>query len=655
MKILFYYLLSVLVACQPAFAQQAVGKVVEGTIFPGTSMFANYVKNPSGHKNALNITTSNASIARDVTGASDLVDGKSSLVCDASAQNGYCQWTNDTIAEGDKTGNCQGFLIYKGDASLYKMQIYDGSSAVHSSSVLTNASDWQEVALNYPCAATRNIRFTQTEAGTGAAVNIARVYWGKATNIAALSPITAWASYTPTFTGFGTVTNIEVQWRRNGPDIELRGKFTPGTTTVTEARISLPNGLTSDSTASIPSIQAIGKYVYNNTAATTVKQGVVLIEPSTAYVTFSLDDYNTAIGPFTKQNGSTLFSTGVTTEIYNVKFPIAGWSTQTVYNANADAWFIDAILTGANMSLGGANISSYTEMTNAGLTLTPTTGSAPVGVMCSTTNAAATPSTSSTTCSAGSESNGINFFAEAGVYEVCFEGAYQTSLDTAEAVNAAFQIIETPTNAQTLTLEGGGKINSGGTALNIASGVDQIYADGFRTCANFKWTDQAKVRGVRLMYEQLVSGTIDGSNVLADANVNIGQRVPKWSVRQVAGSIPAPLLVGSVSSNTTGLERMERLIVDADCAATPCTITSQSGAWASSVSRSGIGSYTVNIASGIFSAAPTCVPAAKPNATGETMARMGSTTTSTATLNTYDSNGGSLIDSGFHILCMGPR
>lgn len=117
----------------------------------------------------------------------------------------------------------------------------------------------------------------------------------------------------------------------------------------------------------------------------------------------------------------------------------------------------------------------------------------------------------------------------------------------------------------------------------------------------------------------------------------------------------APVLVNSVTSNSTGAERIERLRVEGDCASSPCTITSQSGSWASSVSRITTGTYDVNFVAGMFSAAPTCTVAAKPNSTGTTYARVNAPDTTAVRVNTYNSVGNVLIDSGFHIICMGPR
>ena len=99
----------------------------------------NYVKNPSAYRNTGNTTTSSAAIARD-TDAADKLDGLGSFTCDTSAQNGYCEFTLDTIQEGDKSGNCEFKGLFKGDGSLYRAQIISGGSTVAQTSVLRPVS-----------------------------------------------------------------------------------------------------------------------------------------------------------------------------------------------------------------------------------------------------------------------------------------------------------------------------------------------------------------------------------------------------------------------------------------------------------------------------------------------------------------------------------
>lgn len=223
-----------------SFAQNA-NEVTNATISPGLSSSRNYVKNPSGFKNTLGITVSSATIARD-TDTSDKLDGIASLVCDASSQNGYCLWSLDTIQEGDKTGNCEFKVTYKGDASLYKLRITDTSSTLTDSSVLANVTDWTEASINYPCGSTRDVLLVQTESGTGAAVNIGRVYYGKATNIGSTGYVGPWTSWTPTGT-LTTNTTYTGRYRVNGDmkDYEVTISFS-GVNTQGTVWINLPSG-----------------------------------------------------------------------------------------------------------------------------------------------------------------------------------------------------------------------------------------------------------------------------------------------------------------------------------------------------------------------------------------------------------------------------
>lgn len=109
-----------------------------------------------------------------------------------------------------------------------------------------------------------------------------------------------WQTYTPTFTGFGTVSTQSFQWRQVGESIEISGRFTCGTTTATEARISLPNSLVSSS--NYATLECIGFG-----ASSVVGRSVsVLIEPSTTYMTFG--GIESAVGSLTKRNGNALAS-----------------------------------------------------------------------------------------------------------------------------------------------------------------------------------------------------------------------------------------------------------------------------------------------------------------------------------------------------------
>lgn len=56
--------------------------------------------------------------------------------------------------------------------------------------------------------------------------------------------VSAWQSYTPTITGFGTVGSVAFAWRQVGENIEVEGRFQCGTSTAVQAAISFPNNYT---------------------------------------------------------------------------------------------------------------------------------------------------------------------------------------------------------------------------------------------------------------------------------------------------------------------------------------------------------------------------------------------------------------------------
>lgn len=139
----------------------------------------------------------------------------------------------------------------------------------------------------------------------------------------------------------------------------------------------------------------------------------------------------------------------------------------------------------------------------------------------------------------------------------------------------------------------------------------------------------------------------------------------EWTIFPVTNNMPAPVLVGSITSQATGALRFEFLqfgggasggLATSSCTSTPCTIANQSGSWISSVARGSAGSYTATIAAGIFSSVPYCVGNAGlfGVATGG-FANVNATNATTVNINAYSNAGTSLADNVITLFCMGPR
>lgn len=135
-----------------------------------------------------------------------------------------------------------------------------------------------------------------------------------------------WIAYTPTSpnSSFGTISSTECFHKRQGSDLLVNCKFTSGTSTASEARISLPSGLTSADTSKIPSIRKIGAMTLSSGAG---GNSHILIEPSVSYFTFGYEIGTT--GGLVKSAGNNLANSGSQLS-FEARLPIQGWSNPGV-------------------------------------------------------------------------------------------------------------------------------------------------------------------------------------------------------------------------------------------------------------------------------------------------------------------------------------
>lgn len=407
-----------------------------------------------------------------ITGCSGSWSQTSTVYASAGGSPTGCVYTSTTGACGAPDTNlpavkCSSIaagtyvLDYEGSISVNATQTfwinaYDGTLSASEESQLSTTSGNQTIPsirqTIRESAPKSNVTFqfrskvsagTANMTGTTANPSVIRVWYFPSASQQAVAAQNAdydWTSYTPTFSGFGSPTNIEFRHKREGSDLLIRGKFTPGTTTATEARISLPTGLTSAGTSVIPSIQMVGSFLSNN--AVFDQHNYVLIEPSVTYLTIGQNAAGNS--PLTKVLGT--FSISGRTGSFVARVPIEGWSTNQ----------------------------------------------------------------------------------------------------------------------------------------------------------------------------------------------------------------KAPILVGSVTSNSNGAERIERVSVTSACTTTPCTIASQSGSWISSITRNSTGNYSANISTA-FSATPTCTLTCAGNINVCTSTVANTSTSSVINFFTYNTNNTTLQDSYFNLMCMGPR
>lgn len=274
-------LLALILAITPVSHGQVKGKVDDSSIQPGIQVKTNYVINPSAIKNyTLGTTRSNVTVTRE-TGTGYKYDGLSSFGVDTTSDTGYVEWALNPISDQDKVNgrNCWAMIEYKGNGSLYSVQVVDQftASTQLGDGTLGAGLDWTTayvpVNCEIPIPYARTIRVTQTTAGTSPKIYIAGVTYGRALGFGTVLKTTGGQRYAPTIVGFGTVTNNIANWYQVGDSIEVSGRFTAGTSTAVVGRIGLPNSYNIDTfKVGLSQSATLGEVSRARTSSTTIPQ-----------------------------------------------------------------------------------------------------------------------------------------------------------------------------------------------------------------------------------------------------------------------------------------------------------------------------------------------------------------------------------------------
>lgn len=588
-----------------------------------------------------------------VTSGSNLLIGKGSATWDSNGASQTLTSQAVTVPNGRFGNNCEAsiLMLTPSGAATHLFQAWDGTNVLASSSVVSSTLPKQQT-VNFPCPQSGTIAWRLISvASDEPLISIDESFLGLARNIGNQDLITQWTQFAPSYGNLGfTGTSVNLgYWRRNGTNLEVTQYFDPSTgsgsaSALTSTIPTAPN-CTPDSSqfgGGAASTSGIGEGFHYDDSGGTAGSAVVKVRYSNSTtVAFN----NSASASFTTSVMST--TNDAFTASYSI--PCVGWAASTAVMPDAQGWFAAGEISGANPSLGVASVTSYTEITSASLTLTPQSGSAPMGVMCSSTNAAATPSTGATTCSAGSESVGFNAnFPRSGMYEICAEFAHQAEVDSGEGLRATFQVIQTPTNAQTLSQETGSKVTSGVTGMTIASGVSSTVNDPHTRCGFFNLS--AGINGFRLMYEQIVGGTPNTSTLLADASTNEGQRAIRWSAKPVSQQQQA-ILANSVSTQVTNGLKVESFSFT--CSGSS-SITTQFGTWISTIGNISGGNCAVTFSGSPFSSAPQC-QATWSSSGSNAIIYTFSETTSGFSVGALTDTGAAAASFTGKVMCVGPR
>ncbi len=152
-----------------------------------------------------------------------------------------------------------------------------------------------------------------------------------ASSIVVEPPLSNWTPYTPTVTGYGTVTGMSAFYRRVGDELQVSGSYVNGTPSGVLASLTLPTGIAIDTNKLTinNSTAAAGDQRGNFWASGTSSSnawGNVVSAPatSTSLVYFTANPNGTA--SLTPANGNAIANSGNTTT-FNFKIPVSGWTS----------------------------------------------------------------------------------------------------------------------------------------------------------------------------------------------------------------------------------------------------------------------------------------------------------------------------------------
>lgn len=143
-------------------------------------------------------------------------------------------------------------------------------------------------------------------------------------------PEIVWTSYTPTITGFGTVTGVSVFVKRRGQNLLGKGYFITGTVAASLASLTLPTGLTINSSAmelasaTNAACPNVGQFVGASSANTrTTSSLLAAVTTSTSLLYFGPTPQS--VNQLLPTNGSSVLGNSEGCS-FRFEIPISGWN-----------------------------------------------------------------------------------------------------------------------------------------------------------------------------------------------------------------------------------------------------------------------------------------------------------------------------------------
>ena len=322
-----------------------------------------------------------------------------------------------------------------------------------------------------------------------------------------------------------------------------------------------------------------------------------------------------------------LCSTSLLLMAASYPIPLPG-ASGNVMKSNGSKWTSDTVAT--------SSLSSFNDLENVGFSATISTNTLVVALK---------QADGSTDCSTGAASCLVGFRSatttSGGYSQGSFTAANSITLGTTDSIGAT-------------------------AAVSWPIYVYLVSDTTSEICLSVKLFDDGAVQSA----SALTGGADTGATALWCVNAHTSKSIkligqfyatfsnPNWgSVASVQLSSPSRKS-GSVSSNSSGLERVERATISCSSGS---SVTLQSGNWITAVGNVSSGNCGITIAAGIFSGTPSCT--STMNAAYATLNvgswAVGNSATSIDVGCRYNTSGSTTVtdcsNNPINIICMGPR
>ena len=575
-------------------------------------------------------TASSGDTFTTVTGGANLLFGTTSGAYTASASGKFLVSQSAPVPTGLQGGACYLGLYYKyaGATGDYSVSVDNATDTLASAVSLPTATTARYVEINYPCGSTNNRLKITSNVASPSTIYIDNAYMGSPKNVGTVAQaqlvggavVTGCSTYwlgtsTAGYATMGTQTGCSYATfglaqapATNVPGIKF-ASLPPGEYMIQyEGRVgATTSGKTSwfqftDGTTNAKESSAFlnaGSSVY----AATLNQSFSYSAPQTN-VTWQvyakseaassgglLEGTNTTPGTF-----KLWYFPSSTQQAVKIDQTPASWSGYHGNASGSQLWQVTS--TGTPIDFPGNASITLTQVTNRNF-----------GTVTSQGGATTQPGL-------------VLSFPKIGYYNIC---AVVNAYGNALGVVTKYQLSD-GTNAFAF----GSQANNYNTAVTV--------------CGAYNATDTSS-KTIRLQGSTLQAGTAYIQSY--------GSGIPgvMWTITALDQGMAVPVLQGSVTSNTSGQERIERATIANNGT---CSVSSQSGSWISSVSHPATGQCTLNFASGAFSSAPTCIISTDVTGTAYFAALNTVPTISGVTGRTFN-NAFSSVDNAFYIICQGPK